>query len=265
MWKCFSISFKDYFLNFNYENDVLAVVLTDLIYSWKETLSKETINERFKEINSCDGDIEADKVVSIFTGDLDPENSQVDKDIEIINDTCRLALTSKCKDISYTFSLRKSTPEEFFSCITLPLLLMIQELNTRQDKLQLLLKEKDEEITEYQLEGGKLFRRYLKTKKFSEEDFAKECSTNAESVLLASLNNIKTIFNGYINSVYHPAVKVSENYENIKKCEASTSNSCASGVDTVEAKQDAKPKTLKWDLGPQNVKRFKTNRAKMKF
>lgn len=171
VWKNVKINDEAHMICFMEKNESWKVLLTNLIEIWTETLTDETILQKFQTLNP---------LLSLEAFDWKQLVMDMLNDIPKHIHTCIVDVSTyqielrKDKDfvkLKFSLELHKETPQQFWENVTMPLCLSSMELVRRYKILLDLVREKDEEITEYKAVGAELIRKYIATKPFSEELF----------------------------------------------------------------------------------------------
>ncbi|XP_029175744.1 non-homologous end-joining factor 1-like [Nylanderia fulva] len=171
VWKNVKINDTAHMICFMKKNELWKVLLTNLTEIWMETLTDETILHKFQRFNP---------LLSLEAFDWKQLIMDMLNDIPKYINTCivdgstyRIELRKDKDFVKLKFSLHllKETPQQFWENVTMPLCLTSMEMVRRYKILLDLVKQKDEEITEYKAVGAELIRKYIATKPFSEELF----------------------------------------------------------------------------------------------
>lgn len=171
IWKNIKLNDEPYMICFTKKNESWEVLLTNLIEIWMETLTDETILHKFKTLNPLlnleaidwkqlvmDMLNDIPKYIRTYTVELSTYRIELRKDQDFVKSR-------------FSLDLLKEMPQQLWKNVTMPLCLSSMELARRYEILLDLVKQKDEEITEYKAEGAELIRKYIATKPFSEELF----------------------------------------------------------------------------------------------
>lgn len=178
MWNKINIEGKDYILKINNKDHRFTIMLSDFIQIWCEQVQTEEIILRCKEENpmfEADDETFLNHVMSL----VKCENpTDINRSISESEEMLLLKLQTTIEGIKFKFSCRlhKRIPEckDFYENITRPLLMIVQELQTRENTLCSLLAKKDLEINEYKMNGAEITRRSVETQKFDKAAFKEE-------------------------------------------------------------------------------------------
>ncbi|XP_049813306.1 non-homologous end-joining factor 1 [Schistocerca nitens] len=154
------------------------IVATDLVRIWTEEMSSEDIIRRCQELNP---NIEAppENLLSKVTNLMDSVGAEVRTNITVSKEMLCLSLETRVSRVLFRFNFRlsPSDPATFMQEVTVPLALMVKELQGRVTQLYEILKRKDVEIQQYKLEGAQICRKSVETEQFKKEEFEKQCLT----------------------------------------------------------------------------------------
>lgn len=166
-----------------------------------------------------------------------------------------MEINSKLAGVPFTvkFYLKEMTLQEMYKEITLPLLLMIQQLQAQKCLLFDLLQKKDTEITEYKLEGAKLCRRNIETPTFNETHFGQLCA--ALKIPNECLAQPVQLFTQEVQNFYVEVLKKYENSKQLNEAAQQDANAADSRTDSTvsdsspekKQKQNPKPEENKTD------------------
>ncbi|XP_021940865.1 uncharacterized protein LOC110840264 isoform X2 [Zootermopsis nevadensis] len=159
--------------------------------------------------------------------------------IKECEDSVVMVINSKLAGVPFTiqFCLKVMTSHDLYKEITLPLLLMVQQLQAQKRSLFDLVKKKDIEITQYKLEGAQLSRGSIETAAFVEDQF--EQSRTAIQIPGGFPAQPVSLFTQEIQNLY---VDVIKNYENSKELkEAAQQNADTEGSGTQRTFSNSSP------------------------
>ncbi|PNF28500.1 hypothetical protein B7P43_G15233 [Cryptotermes secundus] len=177
MWKHIRIEHNDYIIKKISMDGHHKVLLSSFVNMWGEEITSASLYQRCKCFNPLvEGD---EETVSQWTLSQIHDKTNAQISIKECENAQVMEINSKLAGVPFTvkFYLKVMTSQEIYDEITLPLLLMVQQLQAQKHLLFDLLKKKDIEITEYKLEGAQLSRRNIETLAFIESHFEKLCTT----------------------------------------------------------------------------------------
>ncbi|KAF7994810.1 hypothetical protein HCN44_004282 [Aphidius gifuensis] len=164
-WEEVVVNEENYLISCCKIDNTWKIMLTNLIELWTESLTREKITQDCESLNPLliIEDISLDKIISELLDNI------IKYAIKI--STSVIALQNKLDDGIFKFqiNLSKSSPNEFFQEITIPLCSSVGELMRKNKILIQQIKKKDEEIIEYRACGAELLRENIKTETFSDE------------------------------------------------------------------------------------------------
>ncbi|KAJ9591395.1 hypothetical protein L9F63_002001 [Diploptera punctata] len=176
MWKQLKIQ-NDVFLIRNVNsNGKYTIFISNLIKIWAEELTIDNFYQRCKKLNPLmEGEQETltEWILSLLNSDSIANIKLMECD-----DSQVLEIRSKLSGVPFVFKfyLDPVSSEMFYEEMTLPLIFMIQQLQSQKNKLFDLLKKKDVEINEYKMEGAQLSRKNIETAAFNIKQFEESCS-----------------------------------------------------------------------------------------
>ncbi|PNF28496.1 hypothetical protein B7P43_G15233 [Cryptotermes secundus] len=159
MWKHIRIEHNDYIIKKISMDGHHKVLLSSFVNMWGEEITSASLYQRCKCFNPLvEGD---EETVSQWTLSQIHDKTNAQISIKECENAQVMEINSKLAGVPFTvkFYLKVMTSQEIYDEITLPLLLMVQQLQAQKHLLFDLLKKKDIEITEYKLEGAQLSRR----------------------------------------------------------------------------------------------------------
>ncbi|XP_056643548.1 non-homologous end-joining factor 1-like [Diorhabda sublineata] len=173
MWKIFIVKEDIFMLKFFKNVNNYEIFLTDINKIWSCRISESILIEKFKENNPA---IETDNVESLrYTLMMLNEIDQGEVTVTIQDNILKLKIiklsdftTSKFK-MKFGLELHEAKNELFTRIVTVPLVKTVILLEKQQQMLSNLLKKKDRELEEYQMDKGEISRADLITEKFQQE------------------------------------------------------------------------------------------------
>lgn len=206
IWKNVKINNEAHMICCMKKHESWKVLLTNLIEIWIETLTDETILQKFQTLNP---------LLSLEAFDWKELVMDMLNDIPKHIHTCIVDVSTyrielrKDKDfvkLKFSLDLCKETSQQFWENVTMPLYLSSIELVRRYKILLDLVRQKDEEITEYKAVGAELIRKYIATKPFSEELFHIDTTASTATDFVKTFQYIFQFYNE-INSTSRVKIK----------------------------------------------------------
>ena len=223
--------------------------LTDLVYMYKEQISKDEFSDKFSKINS---DIELDDIDEGFKEVIEVMNKQVKKikaEVLLKEDIFDMHVEWVSDGIPYNwiFNLVRGSSSEFHALITKSLLKGMAILLQEKKELVSIIRSKDLELEDYENSGAKLTRKALKTSWFKED----EAFQDREPVLID--DEIDFMSSSEMQNVIDKTLKKTTETQSCKNTKL------ASDLDNIDAPQkenvklstsnlDSKRKIVKPDL-----------------
>ncbi|XP_043273876.1 non-homologous end-joining factor 1 isoform X2 [Venturia canescens] len=184
-WRTLVIADEKYSIRCLERDRSFKIFLTNLHDIWIEYLDENNIIQKCKTLNPSLSIEDMDIVRYIGQLLMDIEKRAVKKSVEHIE----FAENLDGGIFKFSIDFEKGSSQQLWEEVTMPLCLLAGELQRRQTILLDLVRKKDEEITEYKLNGAKLTRKYITTEKFDQAVFQR----NAPKL------DIKHIFESFEN------------------------------------------------------------------
>lgn len=157
--------------------------------------------------------------------------------------------------------LIKKKPPTFFEEVTRLILATANELLTRQDLLCSLLEKKDQEISQYKLEGVTLCRRNVETQVFNKSDFVSNRhsrdSNSAEEII--KVLGVVNLFKRDIAPCEDESACIKQDKQELNQVSAPDSRNSGAASNAADSTQDVKPKLEASVLKVPKKKRPKLN------
>lgn len=207
IWKNVKINDEAHMICFTKKKEPWKVILTNLIEIWVETLTDETIFLKFQTLNPL-LNLEAVDWKQLVMDMLNDIPKHIHTHIVEVS-TYRIELRKDQDFVRLRFSLDllKETPQQFWENVTMPLCSSSMELARRYEILLDLVKQKDEEITEYKAEGAELIRKYIATKPFSEELFRTDTTAPTATDFVKTFQSMFHLYNEINLSTPHAKIE----------------------------------------------------------
>lgn len=159
---------------------VVKIVASDFVNVWITERSDDEILKLFREQNpvmECDDSSIIHKMIKDCLSEGNGERSQSSFEMVTLEDKIEFKFKTTMGGLALKLhiNLRTDTPQTFYKEVTLPILLIAEELVVRQNLLCQSLEKKDLEISQYKLEGAILARTVVKTQPFSKDVFLSKC------------------------------------------------------------------------------------------
>ncbi|CAN7984136.1 unnamed protein product [Ixodes hexagonus] len=169
------------------ENSSISIYASDFRRVYEETLGKDVLLERCKELNP---DLEvtaaylSEHLSQGITRALKQHRAAGSEEAQMEIIACRglivVRLRTMISKVPFLWEFRmpvQATTDAFYSHVTLPMLVMITGLQKQQEDLFALLNSKDSEISDYKRSGSSLSRKHLETRVFDADRFRRETLT----------------------------------------------------------------------------------------
>ncbi|GAB1600361.1 non-homologous end-joining factor 1-like isoform X2 [Argonauta hians] len=171
-WRVLQADEYVYMIKTRFGDNCYECMITDLTNYWCESLTENEFCQRFQELNP---NLEApiSKIlehIRLTIEQSSSDNLRISKDD---NGSMHVWINSKLSNFPFTWQLiGEPAHEEMISeNMTIPLLMMVSELNRRQRELVQIISKKDSEIEDYRSQSVKLSQKQLATAYFEEEAF----------------------------------------------------------------------------------------------
>ncbi|XP_069689688.1 non-homologous end-joining factor 1-like isoform X2 [Periplaneta americana] len=171
MWKLIEVEDKDYIIRNDSTRDHHKLMLSDFVTLWCEEISSAALFERCKQLNPL-MDTDQETLVSWMLSFLhNTSNAKIN--VKQSDYMKVLEINLKLAGVPFTlkFHLKELSSLEFYNELTLPLLLMVQQMQAQKVMLVDLLKKKDDEISQYKLEGAQLPHKSNEAGEFDQNQF----------------------------------------------------------------------------------------------
>ncbi|XP_063981750.1 non-homologous end-joining factor 1-like isoform X2 [Diachasmimorpha longicaudata] len=165
MWKEIHLGQEVLMLSSEFIDHRWKILLTNLIELWTEDVSRDEVVDKCQSLNPLLSieDVDIDEIIAGILNNI-PQLA-----VEITKTKIKLETTVEGGVFRYEIDLVKSTPQELWQEVTMPLCLSVGELRRQKEMLVREIKRKDEEIMEYRATGGELIRKHIQTKPFDED------------------------------------------------------------------------------------------------
>uniref|UniRef100_T1HZU0 Non-homologous end-joining factor 1 n=3 Tax=Rhodnius prolixus TaxID=13249 RepID=T1HZU0_RHOPR len=191
----------NYFLQIKIVSEVSVINLTDLKNLWQTRITESEAVQKFKDDNPLIHS--SDKWIAEYVSTM---MTNVNNNIKVTVGEPHVNIYF-CSDVSnlptkLNLLLHLQPQDMVYKEITLPLMMVINELKFREEKLLSLLKAKDVEIKEYKFEGANITRRNAITVPFNAESFDTECQSSLSKRAKEVINNPYSVLCPTLNSLY---------------------------------------------------------------
>ncbi|XP_071444192.1 non-homologous end-joining factor 1-like [Hetaerina americana] len=171
MWNTVRVKSEDCVLKITESGGIYEFFLSNLKCIWKNKLTEREILDIIHELNP---NMEATPLVLVNKAIASLSERNSGDEIDYKEEPCGIVLNSVVSIGGFPFKfdlkLNLVRSENFYLECTLPLVLMVQTLKEREEKLIGVIKLKDKEIEDYRLGGAQLSHKILKTKQFDEKE-----------------------------------------------------------------------------------------------
>ncbi|XP_029633396.1 non-homologous end-joining factor 1-like isoform X4 [Octopus sinensis] len=214
-WRILQADEYVYLIKTRFGENCYECMITDLTNYWCESLTERECCQRLQELNP---NLEApiSKILEHIKLNIDKnpsDNLRISKDDK---GTMHIWINSKLSRFPFTWQLvGEPAHEEMVSeNMTIPLLMMVSELNRRQRELIHIISKKDLEIEDYRAQSVKLNQKQLATVYFDETSFGNNMVLSKEFE-----DNVKllgtTAFESYGQDLYR---QIMTKYTWLHKC-----------------------------------------------
>ena len=213
-WKRLTEGGTTYFMKRNIGENSLKVVITDLIYVWVRKYTIDEVRCICEELNPLiefDEEVIVKKVWPLFDEIVQNQDNSKSSSVEVTvlgDESLQLKIRTEIDGVAFKFALNavKESPLVFFKEVTQSIVSSAEELLFRQDLLCSLLEKKDDEISQYKLEGASLSRRNVETQYFVRADFVSKSHLKEHvSGLSEELMNVIGIIHPKSDSTSQPS------------------------------------------------------------
>ncbi|XP_015115370.1 non-homologous end-joining factor 1 isoform X2 [Diachasma alloeum] len=165
MWKEIHSGQEVFMVSSELIGDKWKILLTNLIELWAEDISREEVVDKCQRLNPLLSieDVDIDEIIAGILSNI-PQLA-----VEVTKRKIKLETTVEGGVFRYEMDLVKSTPQELWREVTMPLCLSVEDLRRQKEMLIKEMKRKDEEIMEYRANGAELIRKHIQTKPFNED------------------------------------------------------------------------------------------------
>ncbi|XP_011301993.1 non-homologous end-joining factor 1 isoform X1 [Fopius arisanus] len=164
MWQEIHVEKEIFMVSSELMDDKWKILLTNLVELWFEDISREEIVDKCQRLNPLLS-IEDVNIDEIMAGVL---SNIVKLAVQVTKWKIKLETTVEGGVFKFEINLVKSSPQQLWQEITMPLCLSVGELKRQKEMLIKELKRKDEEIMEYKANGAELIRKHIQTLPFNE-------------------------------------------------------------------------------------------------
>ncbi|KAH9505430.1 hypothetical protein Btru_057265 [Bulinus truncatus] len=180
-WQQLTLDDNKYLIKSRFDDDSYEILVTNLTRFWYENLKGEKLKNRVNMLNPC---FEAPlaKILDLIKENITKEDEETRLILKKSDDLFVLEISSQLAGMpfSYSFEAELASNEMGRDHLTVPLLVMVAELQRQQNELYKILEAKDKEINDYKCHGGKTSRKYLQTSPFDNVAFHNNMITSKD-------------------------------------------------------------------------------------
>uniref|UniRef100_A0A131Z2X4 Non-homologous end-joining factor 1 n=1 Tax=Rhipicephalus appendiculatus TaxID=34631 RepID=A0A131Z2X4_RHIAP len=179
-WRSFSCHNFSGLIKYATTPTTVTIVATDLRCLYKEILDEDALQDRCRELNPSI-EVTTKGLVRHLSDGLTAaieSSSMHSPELKATIDSSSLvfALSMTIKEVKFFwhFTMAAQSIDDFYSQVTLPMLVMLAAMKEQRERLFALLNKKDAEITDYTSSGARVSKRSLRTQPFDEGEFKEE-------------------------------------------------------------------------------------------
>lgn len=182
-WTPFSSDGNFFFVKYLFSEKSYCMMISDLVHLYHEEMGESQIQQRSENLNPGI-EMPLERVIKQIKNSLEdclrpggPSNirntitvsKQSDQHLEIKVESCVAEII-----FVWFFTLSSMGPFSVSTYLLQPLIGMCTELKRRNQELIDIIRHKDEEIEDYKMNGSRVTRKRLETKRFVESDFVSD-------------------------------------------------------------------------------------------
>ncbi|XP_037517223.1 non-homologous end-joining factor 1 isoform X1 [Rhipicephalus sanguineus] len=179
-WKSFSCLNFSGLVKYATTPTTVTIMATNLRCLFKETLDEDALQDRCRDLNPSI-EVTTKGLVRHLSDGLTAAIERSSKHspeltATIDSSSLVLALSIAIGEVKFlwNFTMAAQSADDFYSQVTLPMLVMLAAMKEQRERLFALLSKKDAEIKDYTSSGARASKRSLRTLPFDEAEFKEE-------------------------------------------------------------------------------------------
>ncbi|XP_075549376.1 non-homologous end-joining factor 1-like isoform X1 [Dermacentor variabilis] len=193
-WKSFSCDRFSGLIKYTTTPTTLRIMATDFRCLYGEILDEDDLQDRCRDLNPAI-EVTTKSLVRHLSEGLTAaieRSSKHSPELQATIDSSSLIVTLNMAigevKFLWNFTMDAQSSDDFYSQVTLPMLLMLAALKEQRERLFALLSKKDAEISGYSTSGARESKKSVRTSAFDEDEFKEE--TTRAGVLKERFGNL---------------------------------------------------------------------------